>query len=79
VYCEGIGVKAPLLSVGGCSEVPLNVDETDLSKLDASIVAPSGKEDPCQLKRLDNGQTGETCGGVVYGLAGGVIGGSRIF
>jgi len=38
--------------------VPLNVEETDLSRLEASIVAPSGKEEPCELKRLDNGQIG---------------------
>jgi len=38
--------------------VPLNVEETDLSKLKASILAPSGNEEPCELKRLDNGQTG---------------------
>jgi len=55
---EGPGVKQPRLSVGGSSQVPLNVDETDLSKLAASIVAPSGKEEPCELKRLDSGQTG---------------------
>ena len=51
-------MKAPHVSVGGSSEVPLNVEETDLSKLHASILAPSGNEEPCELKRLDNGQTG---------------------
>jgi len=55
---EGPAVKQPRLSVGGVSEVPLNVEETDLSRLTASIVAPSGHEEPCELKRLDNGQTG---------------------
>ena len=57
---EGAGVKLPRLSVGGSSEVPLNVEETDLSLLDASILTPSGKEEPCELKRLDNGQTGNS-------------------
>ena len=53
-------MKQPRLSVGGSSEVPLNVEEADLSKLAASILAPSGKEEPCELRRLDNGQTGFT-------------------
>ena len=60
LVAEGAGMKQPRLSVGGSSEVPLNVEETDLSKLAASILAPSGKEEPCELKRLDNGQTGFT-------------------
>ena len=54
----GPSTKQPRVSVGGSSEIPLNVEETDLSKLAASIVAPSGKEEPCELKRLENGQTG---------------------
>jgi len=58
LIAEGPGAKQPRLSVGGSSEVPLNVEETDLSRLAASILAPSGKEEPCELKRLDNGQTG---------------------
>jgi filamin len=46
------------LAVGSSNEVALNVDETDLSCLKASIRAPSGKEEPCTLQKLDNGQTG---------------------
>jgi len=58
VCAEGADAKVPRLSVGGSSEVPLNVEETDLSLLDASILAPSGTETSCELKRLDSGQTG---------------------
>jgi len=57
---EGPGAKQRLLSVGGVSEVPLNVEEIDLSQLESSILAPSGKVEPCELLRLDSGQTGRT-------------------
>jgi len=58
LIAEGPGTKQPRVSVGGSSEIPLNLGETDLSNLEASILAPSGKEEPCELYRLDSGQTG---------------------
>ena len=44
--------------VGHSSEVSLKVQEKDMKNLNASIVAPSGLEEPCFLKRLPNGHIG---------------------
>ncbi|XP_077979659.1 filamin-A-like [Glandiceps talaboti] len=45
--------------LGRSSEVPLKITETDLSQLTASIKSPSAVQDePCQLKRLPNGNIG---------------------
>ena len=49
------------LSVGTSSEVSLKVAETDISSLSATIRSPSGTEDYCQLKRLQNGHLGKYC------------------
>ncbi|XP_006811450.2 filamin-C-like [Saccoglossus kowalevskii] len=47
------------VAVGRSSEVALKITETDLSLLTASIKSPSSpKEEPCQLKRLPNGNIG---------------------
>ena len=46
--------------VGSSSEVSLKVTEQDIESLTASIVSPSGREEPCFLKRLNNGHLGET-------------------
>jgi len=46
------------LAVGASSDIPLSVTETDLIGLQSTIVYPSGKQEPCLLKRLDNGQLG---------------------
>lgn len=48
--------------------VSLDINETDLSLLTASIMAPSGKEEPCLLKRMANNHIGKTAttSGVVY-------------
>ena len=46
-------------NLGGTSDIPLKLTETDLSSLKASIRYPSGKMEPCIIKKLDNGQTGE--------------------
>ena len=51
--------KRAQLSVGSSSEVSLKVTETDISDLTASIRSPSGREEPCLLKRLANGHLGE--------------------
>uniref|UniRef100_A0A8C2CFI5 Filamin C, gamma a (actin binding protein 280) n=1 Tax=Cyprinus carpio TaxID=7962 RepID=A0A8C2CFI5_CYPCA len=42
------------MNVGTAADVSLKITETDLSYLTASIKAPSGKEEPCLLKRLPN-------------------------
>ncbi|RXN30122.1 filamin-C-like isoform X2 [Labeo rohita] len=46
------------LNVGTAADVSLKITETDLSYLTASIKAPSGKEEPCLLKRLPNRHIG---------------------
>ncbi|TRY85907.1 hypothetical protein DNTS_011928 [Danionella cerebrum] len=46
------------LNVGTSADVSLKITETDLSYLTASIKAPSGKEEPCLLKRLPNQHIG---------------------
>jgi filamin len=52
--------KRAQLSVGSSSEVSLKVTETDISDLTASIRSPSGREEPCLLKRLPNGHLGKS-------------------
>ncbi|XP_036366037.1 filamin-A isoform X2 [Octopus sinensis] len=46
------------ISVGSSSEVSLKVTETDITNLTAMIKTPSGKEEPCILKKLSNGHLG---------------------
>uniref|UniRef100_A0A672SJL9 Filamin C n=1 Tax=Sinocyclocheilus grahami TaxID=75366 RepID=A0A672SJL9_SINGR len=46
------------MNVGTAADVSLKITETDLSYLTASIKAPSGKEEPCLLKRLPNQHIG---------------------
>ncbi|TNN51674.1 Filamin-C [Liparis tanakae] len=46
------------LNVGTATDVSLNITETDLSGLAASIRAPSGGEEACPLKRLPNRHIG---------------------
>ncbi|BFZ08117.1 hypothetical protein BsWGS_11156 [Bradybaena similaris] len=46
--------------VGSSSEVSLKVTEKDVESLTATIVSPSGREEPCFLKRLANGHLGIT-------------------
>ncbi|XP_015175448.1 PREDICTED: filamin-A isoform X4 [Polistes dominula] len=50
----GEGRKRNQISVGSCSEVQLpgKVPDTDIRSLNASIIAPSGLEEPCFLKKL---------------------------
>lgn len=47
------------LKVGSSADIPLNITETDLSQLTATVIPPSGREEPCLLKRLRNGHVGE--------------------
>ncbi|XP_043936269.1 filamin-A isoform X2 [Protopterus annectens] len=46
------------LKVGSSADIPLDIAETDISLLSASITAPSGREEPCHLKMLRNGHIG---------------------
>lgn len=47
------------LKVGSAADIPINISETDLSLLTATVVPPSGREEPCLLKRLRNGHVGK--------------------
>jgi filamin len=50
--------KYSQVSVGTTSDVPLKISETDISSLTASVKGPSGREEPCVLKRMPNGHLG---------------------
>lgn len=47
------------LKVGASADIPLELGESDLSQLAATVTAPSGRREPCQLKRLRSGHLGE--------------------
>ena len=47
------------LSMGQASEFSLSVEEYDINELEADITAPSGKSEPCILKKLPNGHLGK--------------------
>uniref|UniRef100_S4R8U1 Uncharacterized protein n=1 Tax=Petromyzon marinus TaxID=7757 RepID=S4R8U1_PETMA len=51
-------LRTSQLNVGTSQDVSLQILETDLSQLSASILAPSGREEPCILKRLHTGHIG---------------------
>jgi len=53
------GLQSAKVGADGTGQFALKIDEADLSTLTATIRYPSGKEEPCSLKRLDNGQLGE--------------------
>ncbi|XP_077428421.1 filamin B a isoform X1 [Vanacampus margaritifer] len=46
------------VKLGSAADFFLNINETDLSLLSASIAAPSGREEPCLLKRMANNHVG---------------------
>lgn len=54
----GEGRKRAQLSVGHSSEVSLKCSEKDIRNLAATIVTPSGLEEPCFVKKLPNGHLG---------------------
>lgn len=47
------------MKLGAAADFLLDISETDLSTLTASIKAPSGRDEPCLLKRLPNNHIGE--------------------
>lgn len=48
------------VKLGSAADFSLDITETDLSLLTASIKAPSGRDEPCLLKRQPNNHIG-TC------------------
>ncbi|XP_037604615.1 filamin-B [Sebastes umbrosus] len=46
------------VKLGSAADFSLDINETDLSVLSASIKAPSGRDEPCLLKRLANNHIG---------------------
>ncbi|XP_044307317.1 filamin-B isoform X4 [Varanus komodoensis] len=46
------------VKLGSAADFLLDISETDLSLLTASIKAPSGRDEPCLLKRLPNNHIG---------------------
>ena len=54
----GEGKRRNQISVGTASEISLNVHDTDIKTLLATIRSPSGMEEPCTLKLLPNGHLG---------------------
>lgn len=47
------------VKLGSAADFMLDINETDLSLLTASIKAPSGRDEPCLLKRLPNNHIGK--------------------
>uniref|UniRef100_A0A8C2WE17 Filamin B n=1 Tax=Cyclopterus lumpus TaxID=8103 RepID=A0A8C2WE17_CYCLU len=46
------------VKLGSAADFSLDISETDLSLLTASIVSPSGRDEPCLLKRMANNHIG---------------------
>ncbi|KAL0180670.1 hypothetical protein M9458_023076, partial [Cirrhinus mrigala] len=46
------------VKLGSAADFSLDINETDLSLLTASIKAPSGRDEPCLLKRQPNNHIG---------------------
>lgn len=63
-YSEKDAMKCET-AMGRSSEVPLKLQETDLSSLSSTITYPSGKVMPCSIKRLEDGQIGG-CRSIFY-------------
>lgn len=55
------------MKLGSAADFSLDIKETDLSLLSASIKSPSGRDEPCLLKRQPNNHIGrEEAGSAVY-------------
>lgn len=48
------------VKVGSAADFCLDINETDLSLLTASIRSPSGRDEPCLLKRMPNNHIGQS-------------------
>lgn len=58
VVVAGAGQKRSHLSVGSTSEVALNIAESQLKGISASIKSPSGIEEPCFVRIIEGGRLG---------------------
>ncbi|VDM63202.1 unnamed protein product [Angiostrongylus costaricensis] len=58
VLVAGEGAKRAHLSVGSTSEVALNITESELKGISASIKSPSGIEEPCFVRIIEGGRLG---------------------
>jgi len=58
LYFTGEPKERAQLSMGQASEFSLSVQEYDINTLTADITSPSGKSEPCILKKLPNGHLG---------------------
>lgn len=47
------------VKLGSAADFSLDINETDLSLLSASIRSPSGRDEPCLLKRMANNHIGK--------------------
>lgn len=65
VYSATAGEPRRKAQIGRSSEVSLKVMEQDINNLTASIRSPTGREEPCLLKRLANGHLGRGHRGAV--------------
>lgn len=62
--CAEDNKRKSQVKLGSAADFSLDITETDLSLLTASIKAPSGRDEPCLLKRQPNnhiGMIGEIC------------------
>ncbi|XP_008300395.1 filamin B a isoform X2 [Stegastes partitus] len=60
-FCARIvedNLRRSQIKLGSAADFTLDINETDLSLLTASIRAPSGRDEPCLLKRLANNHIG---------------------
>ncbi|KAK5984344.1 Filamin-A, partial [Trichostrongylus colubriformis] len=58
VLVAGEGQKRAHLSVGSTSEVALNITQSELKGISASIKSPSGIEEPCFVRLIEGGRLG---------------------
>lgn len=54
------------MKLGSAADFALDITETDLSQLTASIKAPSGRDEPCLLKRQPNNHIGIRLSGFFF-------------
>lgn len=68
VKITGEGRKRNQISLGNKSEVSLpgKVKDSEIKSLNASIMAPSGLEEPCFLKKLPDGHLGKMAETGIY-------------
>ncbi|EPB73352.1 Filamin/ABP280 repeat protein [Ancylostoma ceylanicum] len=78
VLVAGEGQKRAHLSVGSTSEVALNITQSELKGISASIKSPSGIEEPCFVRLIEGGRLGmflfssrlrDLCNGMILGVS----------